>query len=512
MLKRFPFHTLLFAIYPVIALYGHNITEVTPDGVVRPFFVAIAGTLFLFVAMRLLFRNTLKAGLLVTFFLLLFFTYGQVYNLLKESSLVAAGLARHRYLIFIYAGLFILGLIALFRGSKHYTNINLTLNFVGLILLVFPVYQITSYLMINPVGQNAAAKVTARMPLSRRSNLADQPDVYYIILDGYSRADVIQRELGFDNTYFLDQLRNLGFIIPQCSRSNYRHTQPSLTSSLNMELLPTIHQWAAEQGVPAEDVLSLLTQSQVRKEFESLGYKIVAFYNIFPWLRLTDADLYISPTTTPFGVKSITPFEKIVLDTTLVSVYLDWQNQNYNNKFTEVDHPESYFIHQEKFKLVELPKIAKIVGPTFTYAHILIPHYPFVFSPNAILTDPGFYSGAGGSPINDHYFKVGYVDEIQFANQQMISILTQILKDSSTPPIIILQGDHGFGDDRFPILNAYYLPGEGSKKIYPTISPVNTFRIIFNTYFGGSYSLLPDISYKDNESLNPVPELDAPCK
>jgi hypothetical protein len=43
------------------------------------------------------------------------------------------------------------------------------------------------------------------------------------------------------------------------------------------------------------------------------------------------------------------------------------------------------------------------------------------------------------------------------------------------------------------ILNAYYLPGEESR-LYPTITPVNTFRIILDAYFGQDYPLLPDVS------------------
>ena len=36
--------------------------------------------------------------------------------------------------------------------------------------------------------------------------------------------------------------------------------------------------------------------------------------------------------------------------------------------------------------------------------------------------------------------------------------------------------------------------------LYPAISPVNTFRLIFNTYLGADYPLLEDISYD-----SPVP-------
>ena len=41
------------------------------------------------------------------------------------------------------------------------------------------------------------------------------------------------------------------------------------------------------------------------------------------------------------------------------------------------------------------------------------------------------------------------------------------------------------------ILNAYYLPGADPRVFYPTISPVNSFRVVFNTYFGASLPLLP---------------------
>jgi hypothetical protein len=39
------------------------------------------------------------------------------------------------------------------------------------------------------------------------------------------------------------------------------------------------------------------------------------------------------------------------------------------------------------------------------------------------------------------------------------------------------------------------LPGDGQEQLYETITPVNTFRLIFDTYFNGDYGLLEDISY-----------------
>ena len=67
---------------------------------------------------------------------------------------------------------------------------------------------------------------------------------------------------------------------------------------------------------------------------------------------------------------------------------------------------------------------------------------------------------------------------------------------------IIVQGDHGprLGltdevetsdvEDRFGILNAFYLPGDAELKLYPSISSVNTFRLILSEYFDANYPLL----------------------
>ena len=49
--------------------------------------------------------------------------------------------------------------------------------------------------------------------------------------------------------------------------------------------------------------------------------------------------------------------------------------------------------------------------------------------------------------------------------------------------------------ERASILNAYYMPQGKTDLLYPAITPVNSFRVIFNTYFGTNYRLLPDQTY-----------------
>ena len=88
---------------------------------------------------------------------------------------------------------------------------------------------------------------------------------------------------------------------------------------------------------------------------------------------------------------------------------------------------------------------------------------------------------------------------MHYLNQRLLDVVSQLISTSQTPPVIILQGEHGvasFSDEvRMKIFNAYYLPDAEHSQPYSTISPVNTFRIILNSYFGNDFDLLEDTSY-----------------
>ena len=171
-------------------------------------------------------------------------------------------------------------------------------------------------------------------------------------------------------------------------------------------------------------------------------------------------------------------------------------------------HPYSDHIEKQLFVLQALPSIAADRDPTFTFSHILIPHVPYVFGADGtILTDPGYYSGDMAGPVNEEYLQKGYTGEIAFLNSRLVTILAEILDQSDTPPIIVLMGDHGVRDaNRAKNFFAVYLPDGAEKVLYPSITPVNIFRIIFDQYFGTSYGLLPDITYTDDGQVIPVPE------
>jgi len=139
-----------------------------------------------------------------------------------------------------------------------------------------------------------------------------------------------------------------------------------------------------------------------------------------------------------------------------------------------------------------------VEGPRFVFAHILVPHPPFLFGPagEPLDTDPGF------QPRDWSRY---YLGQLEFVNKKVEVLVEQLLSEAEIPPIIILQADHGSRLGAGPperihsefhgILNAYYLPDDGQDLLYDSITPVNTFRLIFNLYFDAGYDLLEDRMY-----------------
>jgi hypothetical protein len=57
------------------------------------------------------------------------------------------------------------------------------------------------------------------------------------------------------------------------------------------------------------------------------------------------------------------------------------------------------------------------------------------------------------------------------------------------------------------ILNAYYFPDGEYDALYPSISPVNSFRIVLNHFFNQDYDILPDLSYFTTDPCGETTEL-----
>ena len=493
-IKGWIWHPFLFAAYPVLALLAYNLGESRVTAGMRSLVLVLFVAAVLLLLTYLLLRNWQKAAMITTLAIVLFFSYGHVYNFLEQAT----SLGRHRLLLPLFGVLFILGVIWIVRKGRDLKSATEILNLVGLVLLIFPIYQIFAFQISSTQlwGGNDTQKseVVNTQPVEAE-NL---PDVYYIILDAYARNDTMQRSYDFDNSEFLGQLENLGFYVAECSQSNYAKTRLSLASSLNMNYLDTFDEIAGDLERGRESRIRmghLIRRSQVRQIFEDLGYTTVGFSNGYLWSEWEDADIFLSPdNASTFGnmqlFSRINDFEALLLRTTAALAVIDAETV-FSSYLTPavVASPRKDHYDQVMHALDTLDNISAIESPKFVFAHIISPHGPYVMS-------------AEGEFIPaDQETDENYVDQVEYLNSRLIPIVEKILQNSENPPIIILQADHGGHgtqfdpDNRMNILNVYYLPNGGEAGLYPSISPVNSFRLILSEYFGYDFPLLEDTSY-----------------
>ncbi|MBI5945065.1 MAG: hypothetical protein HY864_11900 [Chloroflexi bacterium] len=486
-----PWYPILISAYPALALLSANAGQVQPSAGVRPLLASVAFGGVLYFIVWLFFRRSKahKAAFLTTLLLSLFFSYGHAYIFIDENF------PETNYTTWLAIGWIVLALLSILwttRPKLTFVSSASSLNTVALALLIMPLAQLS--LETSPRGAHALGLDNA--PVER--NLVrpeNPPDVYFFILDSYGRSDLLYSAYGFDNSGFVNELEKRDFFVAKCSQSNYVRTEISLASSLNMEYLQGLNEAFAPKSTARRVLWDSLKHSAVRYNFENMGYETVTFDTGFAWLDLNDTDHFMRPPPISSGM---TDFEGLFLRTTAA---------RYAQDLGLVD--PDYLLgvgFRDRFNFVfsSMDDVAKIQQPTFSYIHVISPHPPFVFDPEGNPTYPPDFWNEQRQYPPDLYQK-GYVNQLQYLNKNMLAAIDTIVANSETPPIIILQGDHGPWlqpvNKRFWNLTAIYFP-EHQDQLYSTITPVNIFRLVFNTYFGGKYDILEDVSY-----FSPVPNL-----
>ncbi|HLO16408.1 MAG TPA: hypothetical protein VK206_16370 [Anaerolineales bacterium] len=482
-----PWYPIVLSAYPVLALLAANAGQVKLEAGWRSLLVCVGFVSLLFVLLRWLFHDWNRAAFLVTLWMVLFFSYGHIYLLLTEKF---SDIDFTPWLLVVW----LLLMVAAVFWARWKSPSPGALNLIALGLVITSLSQLEPGL--GSRGGYARHFAAQRAPLQNLTRPQNPPDVYYFILDMYTRQDLLKSAYNYDNSSFVNALEQRGFYVAQCSQSNYTRTEISVASSLNLAYLQDLDDKFTNQDSTGRSHLwDTLKHNTVRYQLESTGYKTISFANGFPWSELDDADVFLTPP--PFS-SGVTEFETLFIQTTLARTLQDFgwldldqiSGQNYRDR--------------DMLVFNSMKSIANLQGPKFVYTHLILPHPPFVWGPDGKYTNPAdFWNAKKLYPADK--FKVGYTNQLTFLNGKLLETIDTILAESKTPPVIILQGDHGPwlqpNPQHFFILNAYYLPGH-EKELYPTISPVNSFRLVFNDYFGGKYDMLKDKTY-----FSPVPKL-----
>jgi len=318
-------------------------------------------------------------------------------------------------------------------------------------------------------------------------------DVYVVVVDGYANSEILREYFDFDNGPFEDSLRALGFTVPRVVHSNYAQTRLSIASLLNFEHLTRLS-GEIPAGTKPNGILDYLTENNRTALFlKSRGYRFAFFPSA--WFEATRTNRHADEQFKAwrglnlYGELTRTDFRLALRNKTLLWYLVP-------KSISGRDHALASF--------AGLKAVPDRDVPTLAFAHFLIPHPPFVL-------DAG--CGAADRPIDwakPWLDKEGYRGQLRCVNAQLLGVVRTLLARSETPPIIVLQGDHGsaLGDqvdkktvsdvtpaelrERMGAFGAYHLPAGGDSALGDTVTAVNVMRHVLRYYFAADLPPVPD--------------------
>jgi hypothetical protein len=491
-IKGWVFHHYLLAIIPILSVYQDNIVQLTPRYLFRPFWVSLLFSILIFLVFKYVTKDKDKSALMTSTLLFFIFYYAPIFFFLYRIFTI-------RLVLFFILWILLFTAIILFLGftRKKLRHVNQFLNAltfilvlaIGVIIVQFEMAQARLTIPRNPGDLQV---LDQKVDPSEQKKL---PDIYYIILDGFGREDIIKDLYKLNVSQFREFLIDKGFYVATESHANYGQTMLSLASSLNLRYLDPLIQRMGPESKNRRPLMKMVEQSDLIYFLRRCGYKIFTFDSGYPGTIIREKATVLKQWDT------LDEFESILINNSLLRGLLS--KVNFRSHIKRIG-----------FILDTLGKMAQINGPKVVFAHVLSPHPPFVFKANGktVIPDTDFTFNDGNHFVYSQQtllqYIIGYRNQVIFINNRLKSIINELLSTPGAKPIIILQGDHGPGSrlnhesirltnlrERLGILNAYYLPSQKYNNVYPSITPVNTFRIIIGEYFNKPLKRLMDRSY-----------------
>ena len=474
---------LLVAAYPILFLYGHNATNLTLESLVMPLSLSLLSAGLAYGLLYLIQRKTATASLSAVAFVLLYYLYGTIYRQLVHLDKFPV---YHFVLLPVvialafYIGFFISKIRPFAAGIAQNVLFYLSLFLVAYnVVIILPVELKTISLKADPTPVASATKVIAKTDQKH-------PDIYYVIFDEFERSDIMRSYFHDTEVDQLDAfLKQNHFFEFTNSRVPTINTQTEMSSRLNLQ------QYNEKSDVNV--TLEAINNNKVMKVLKSYGYTTAALDMAFP--KIT-ADYQINYDPQQVAGMAVDEFRQTFLDDTLFNAF-----QGY---FQDTDMSETKQRDLIMYTLDQSVKLfTTIQSPKFVYAHVLLPHMPFIFDKDGNLLPP-----------QDNYDWHYYLGQHQYTAKVIEQLITRLLAsaDPNNPPVIIIESDHGARNmiqrskdnilmdgylENYPIDYAYdnfsamYLPGIDYSTLSPSMPPIDTMILVLNHYLNAGVSLGP---------------------
>jgi hypothetical protein len=490
-------HPFLFGLFPLISILATNVSEVQLTDALPVVAISLGVVVLVWAIAWIFVRDFLRVGMIASGFIIFLFTPFHV-NLALQTWLADIFPTAAQYTVPVVLSVSVSGLLFWMyyfsRKARGLGQVNSIMNVVSISLVGFAGWNIANAKLTEKfdwLGIQSKLQAEALVPnLPATTHL---PDIYFIVMDRYAGPQTLKTMYEFDNWDFLEDLEAKGFSIAGRSAANYPSTAQSMASSLNLQYINFLKDLVGPKSDSWIPLNSLVQNHRVRQFLASMDYRYI---HLGSWWGPTSKNNFADQNFvfTPFPEMLYILCGTSVLQPIFAALgVLDLRYETWRGNRRQFEN---------------LIKTIDTEGPKFVLAHFLLPHDPYVFDRD------GGYIPTGR--IRQQAEEVSYIDQLVYTNRMLKKTIDLILSKSETPPVILLQADEGpyprrflqqdknfdWGeatdaeiDQKMKILNAFYLPGVDRGDLYPSISPVNTFRLIFNLYFKTNLPMLPDESF-----------------
>jgi hypothetical protein len=478
--RGLPLHPLLFAAYAVLFLYASNLSE-ADFGQVFPVLLIVVGIVAaLLVAGSVVLRDSRRAAVLLSAFVVFFFGYRHAV-ILAEDSAVAGRPLQVLWLL--------LGLGALFlawRGGRTLLTATRALNAISAGLIIVALVAIVPH----EVGEVSVGEPTAAEPLpSVTPTSGPLRDIWVLVFDRYGSAASLRLNYGIEER-LTPWLTEHGFHVTPDAHANYSRTRLSLASSLNLDYLDAL-------DVPTAN---LLNDHALGRFLTDLGYRYIHIGSRYEPTRSA------ASATVNRRLENTSDFATALFDSSLAPSMLERLGQ------VSMDIRRQRQAAWGQFELDALDETLDEPGPKFVFAHLLLPHPPYVFDANGELVPDDVDRKRSTAEA--------YEAQMTYLDKRIKALLEPLLaRPEDERPIIVLMADEGpypkryegnpliQGPDpdfdwsaatdeelriKFGILHAMLLPGIDDAEVPENLTSVNTLRFLLDAYFDADLPLLPN--------------------
>jgi hypothetical protein len=433
-----------------------------------------AGCLKLLLPRFPLWRVVLATGL-ATF---AFYSYDEIKTLLKALNVhLGAWLPLSWIAVTIGIGAFALVLLRRSAAVSVLLALSLAFSVPSVArIVIFPASEDRSQGSPKEASRHASANQTS-------------PNIYWIVLDGYPRQDVLRKDFAFDNSGFIQSLASSGFTVLGNSLSNFPATAYSISSTLNMDY-PVRADGDGIAPFPMNEMYPIVRgKNRAVSRLKAAGYNYVHFENGYDYLTRCDAD---EPRCVRGNVGLDEADTAILSNTPIIDLIVNWE------KLKGKLAPASFAWGAVDDLTSKLDTIRQTPSPFFLYAHILAPHPPI-----RLRSDCSFRPAEPDLQNWTAAARPAFVEQLECINVQTQVLLRRVIQ-SDPDALIILQSDHGTAfngqfekpptdwldadlHERFGVLNALRLPEKCRAKAASDLTLVDTFPLVLSCLTGDEF-------------------------